>query len=449
MVSQPSSASQTVPTSASPLATWLSYLEQIHSSEIDMGLERTAKVAEQLAVLRPARYVITVGGTNGKGSTVTYLEQMLKAAGYRTGVYSSPHLYRYAERVRIDGALLDDSQHSEAFAAVQAARADTSLTYFEFGTLAALWLFQQQALDVVILEVGLGGRLDAVNVVDADVAVVTSIGIDHIGFLGDNRESIGREKAGIFRAGRAAICGDPEPPISLLKQAQDLNCDWRQVGKDFSYQQQSSSWHYHSQAIQLPQLPMPQLPLANAATAIAALEALPLAVSAQAIAQGLSHARLAGRLQLLAATENRPDCLLDVAHNPHAATFLADYLKQYYPQRRFYAVVGMLADKDIEGTLAALHKPLAAQLQQWFFASLSQPRGASAAQLQSAYQQLASDTPATIHDGVEQALTTAQQLALRDATRAAERGEHDKPLVLVFGSFYTVGQVLAQQGAVD
>ncbi|WP_339878872.1 bifunctional tetrahydrofolate synthase/dihydrofolate synthase, partial [Pseudidiomarina gelatinasegens] len=295
------------PSSSAGLNAWLNYLEHLHHSAIDMGLDRIKQVANRLELTTTSAQVFTVAGTNGKGSTVRYLETILQEDGYSTGVYISPHLHHYAERVRINTKQLSEAEHVQAFAAIEAARGDVSLTYFEFGTLAALWLMKQQPLDAWILEVGLGGRLDAVNIVDADVALLTSIGIDHIGFLGDDRTGIAREKAGIFRAERPAICGEPEFPQEVADAALENGVLLQQVGIDFHYRMAGAGvWHFHNQDTVLNNLPLPQLPLPNAATAIAALAASNLPISDKAIRAGLDKAREPGRLQLLEASANRP-----------------------------------------------------------------------------------------------------------------------------------------------
>lgn len=422
-----------VPSTSAGLHAWLTYLEHLHHQAIDMGLDRVKQVAEQLNLLQPSAKVMTVAGTNGKGSTVRYLETILRVDGYQTGVYISPHLHCYNERVRINGEQLSDAEHVAAFAAVEAARGDISLTYFEFGTLAALWLMQQRNLDVWVLEIGLGGRLDAVNIIDADVALLTSVGIDHVGFLGADRTGIAREKAGIFRPHRPAICGEPDLPAAVVEQAQAQQVQLQRVGYEFFYKPQDAQhWQFRNNEIQLLDLPLPLLPLPNAATAVAALAALPLPVTLTAIKQGLEQARESGRLQFLAASAQRPtDTLLDVAHNPHAAAYLVEVLRQRYPERPVLAVVGMLQDKDIAGTLATL-QPLVAQ---WFFADLSEPRGARAEQLQ---QQLPSTANVA---GCFADVASAYAAALAAATPAPEGSNQQQPLVLVCGSFYTVGKI--------
>ncbi|MGQ4276308.1 bifunctional tetrahydrofolate synthase/dihydrofolate synthase [Pseudidiomarina sp. E22-M8] len=415
------------PSSTAGLDAWLCYLEALHPSAIDLGLERIAQVAKRLGIAPIKARVITVAGTNGKGSTVRYLETILQAAGYGTGVYISPHLRVYEERVRIDGKQLPATMHVQAFQAVEAVRGKTSLTYFEFGTLAALWLMQQQTLDVWILEVGLGGRLDAVNCIDADVGVVTSVGIDHVAFLGSDRTGIAREKSGIFRPGKAAVIGEPDFPAEVVAELAAKAIYPSSVGTEFNYRRAADlrHWHFSSPCSQLLDLPVPQLPLPNAATALMALELLALPVTEQAIREGLSAARETGRLEFKAGD---PDYLLDVAHNPHAAAFLSDYLQRRFPQRPIYAVVGMLKDKDIPGTLAALESVVSA----WYLADLEEQRGASAAELASALNGGSGQQPVAQFTSVTQAFAAACEAA---------RESSEQPLVLVCGSFYTVAKI--------
>jgi len=433
------------PSASASLTDWLTYLEQLHPTEIELGLERVTRVADRLAVRTPAVPVITVAGTNGKGSTVKLLESILQQAGYQTGVYISPHLYRYNERVRIAGIEPDDRVFCAAFSAIEQARhasdscsdntSPISLTYFEFSTLAALWIFQQQPVDVIILEVGLGGRLDAVNCVDADVAILTSIGLDHTDWLGDTRAAIGFEKAGIFRANRPAIIGDRDCPETVLAHAKQLGAKTLRIGTDFEFStdlNDREQWHYQhrSGGQSYADLPMPQLPQINAAIAITALQQLSLPVATAAIRAGLASARVAGRLEFVAATDEHTDVLLDVGHNPHAAMFLRHELALRYPQRPIYAVVGMLKDKDIRNTVLTL-APL---VERWFCATLSEPRGATAEAIAAAL--IAGDVAAdTIHccPSVHHAYTEAQQ--------QAQQVKPNSPLVFVFGSFYTVGKI--------
>lgn len=407
-----------IPQATSPLAAWLYYLERLHAKTIELGLERVGSVAARLNLLQPAPRVFTVAGTNGKGTTCRLLEAILLAEGYTVGVYSSPHMLRYTERVRIQGRELPELRHSEAMAAIESGRGETSLSYFEFGTLAALWQFKQASLDVVILEVGMGGRLDATNIVDADVSVITSIGLDHTEFLGPDRESIGREKAGILRAGKPAVVGEPDRPASIDRSAQTCGALLYCRDRDWWYSLEGAGWTWRDNEIALSGLPLPSIPLANAATALAALRRSPCKVSRRAIDQGLNEASMPGRFQIIGQAPLR---ILDVAHNPHAARYLSSRLAQLPVTGKVRAVVGMLADKDIAGTLSCL-KPL---VDEWYCASLDGPRAASAAQVAEhlARARQFDDVPAAWHQ------------ALQDA------GPQD--CVLVFGSFHTVAPVLA------
>lgn len=408
------------------LTQWLDYLEGLHPQVIDLGLERVAQVR---GILLPHLRIpiITVGGTNGKGSTCAYLESMLSAAGYRVGLYTSPHLLRYNERVRIAQADVDDAALCAAFAAIEAARGSVSLSYFEFGTLAAMWLFEQAAVDIAILEVGLGGRLDAVNIFDAVCAVITSIGIDHTEYLGTTREQIAREKAGIFRAGRPAICGDVAPPSVLEDEARRLGADWRAIGEAFNVRKQEQGWDYQGMQ-QYRNLPLPIMSgdyqLNNAATAIAALESLApdFTLTEQAMRAGLLHARVPGRFQIVA---DKPQRILDVAHNPHGASALAANLAQFPVAGKTYAVFAMLADKDIAGVVAAM----SGVIDVWCIAALDVPRGATAVMMQDALA--AADVSEVLTmDNVESAWTFACEQAR----------ENDR--ICVFGSFYTVAAIL-------
>lgn len=407
----------TLPQATSPLAAWLSYLENLHSKAIDMGLERVSQVAARLDVLKPAPFVFTVAGTNGKGTTCRTLEAMLMAAGYKVGVYSSPHLVRYTERVRVQNAELAESAHTASFAQIEAARGDISLTYFEYGTLSALWLFKQAQLDVVILEVGLGGRLDATNIVDPDVAVITSIALDHTDWLGPDRESIGREKAGIFRPGKPAIVGEPDMPHTIADVAQEKGALLQRRDVDWRYSVTESGWRFEDAAGALDNLPLPQVPQPNAATALAALRASGLAVEEQAMRDGIQHAILPGRFQIVSES---PRLILDVAHNPHAAAYLAGRLKSLPKTGRVLAVIGMLHDKDIGGTLACMESVV----DSWYCAPLEGPRGATAEQLMA-------------HIGAGQRFDSVAQ-----AWRAAMADARPEDTVLVCGSFHTVAHVM-------
>ncbi|MDM4207188.1 bifunctional tetrahydrofolate synthase/dihydrofolate synthase [Klebsiella spallanzanii] len=410
---------QPIPQAASPLATWLSYLEHLHSKTIDLGLARVSEVAARMAVLKPAPFVFTVAGTNGKGTTCRTLESVLMAAGFKVGVYSSPHLVRYTERVRVQGEELSELAHTTSFAEIEAARGEISLSYFEFGTLSALWLFQQAQLDVVILEVGLGGRLDATNIVDADVAVVTSIALDHTDWLGPDRESIGREKAGIFRAGKPAVVGEPDMPLTITEVASEKGAHLLRRGVNWRYDASAQNWSFSDESGTLANLPLPLVPLPNAATALAALRASGLKVSEQAIRDGIQNAMLPGRFQIIS---EAPRVILDVAHNPHAAAYLAGRLKTLLKTGRVLAVIGMLHDKDIAGTLANLQT----EVDDWYCAPLEGPRGATAEQL------------------LEHLPTGKVYTSVAQAWHAAMADARPEDTVLVCGSFHTVAHVMEE-----
>lgn len=409
---------------------WLQHVERQHPQAIALGLERVEAVRARMGLAFDCP-VIIVGGTNGKGSTCALLEAILRAAGYKTGLYTSPHMLRYNERVRIAGAEAADEALAEGFAAVEAARGEVPLTYFEFGTLAAAWLFARERPDALVLEVGLGGRLDAVNVFDADCAVLTSIGIDHVEFLGGTREAIGREKAGIFRAGRPAVVADPQPPQSVLQAAAALGARLLLIGRDFHCRADGTQWLFESPEGRRMALAHPALrgamQLRNAGAALAALETLRerLPVGMQDVRRGLAEVALPGRFQVL---PGRPQVVLDVAHNPEAAGVLAANLGASGFAPETIAVVGMLRDKDIEGVLRAV----AGRITRWHLASLGGPRGADAETLERALRTAGVSQPATRHRDVAAALAAAR----------AEAGEGDK--IVVFGSFLTVAEAMAQ-----
>ena len=411
------------------LDAWLTRLEQLHPSAIDLGLERVRRVKDALG-LAPTFPLISVGGTNGKGSTCAYLEAILSAAGYRTGLYTSPHLLRYNERVRVAGLEASDAELIAAFERVDAARCEVSLTYFEFGTLGAMLQFVAAKVDAAILEVGLGGRLDAVNVFEPDAAIVTGVDLDHMDYLGDSREQIGFEKAGIFRAKRPAICADPQPPASLLEQAGRIGAKLYRIDEAFHFSQEDGSWSYRGQYWKFTGLPLPAMAgahqLRNAAAALAALENLQdrLPVTEAAIRQGLLDARLPGRFQRIGVN---PQTVLDVAHNPQAARALASSLQQNPVAGRTLAVVGMLADKDAGQVIDAL----AAGVDSWWICRPDSPRALAADLLAETVRQHAQGVPVMVRS------------APLDAYRAAQSEARDGDRILVFGSFYTVAAVLA------
>ncbi|TCK17779.1 dihydrofolate synthase/folylpolyglutamate synthase [Thiogranum longum] len=409
------------------LSDWLAWQETLHPRTIDLGLDRVAAVARKLDCLQPAPVVVTVAGTNGKGSTLAMLEAVLRRAGYRTGCYTSPHLLHYNERLRIDGEVVADHRWCDAFAHIDRQRGETSLTYFEFGTLAALDIMQRGSLDVALLEVGLGGRLDAVNIVDADVAIVTSIGLDHTDWLGDTREAIGLEKAGIFRAGRPAICGDAFPPDSLLEKAVEVAADLQVIGRDFRLRHSGKRWHWQGRDSHYQDLPWPALPgahqLANAATALAALETLNdrLPVTESAVVGGLKWVALPGRVQVL---PGKVEQVLDVAHNAQAALALVDALRHRPLSGATHAVIGMMRDKDIDAFVEALR----GQVDHWYPVGLDVDRALSPQQFTAHLQQTHADGPVTICPSVAEALE-----ALAGQVQTGDR-------ILVCGSFYTVAE---------
>ena len=419
------------------LPDWLSRLEAMHPKAIDMGLERVARVRDTLG-LRFDCPVITVGGTNGKGSTCAMLEAILLQAGYRVGLYTSPHLVHFNERARVNGGIVDDAALVEQFEAVEAARGDVSLTYFEFTTLAILRLFAQAGLDAVILEVGLGGRLDAVNVIDPDVAIVTSVDIDHTEYLGVTREQIGFEKAGIFRSGRPAICSDPVPPESLKRHAEEIGADLWLLGRDFNYSGDKQQWNYGGRSMRRNALGYPGLrganQLLNACAALAALEALRdrLPLGAQEVRSGLAMVELPGRFQVL---PGRPTVVLDVAHNPHAAGALAQNLGNMGFHPYTFAVFGAMSDKDIDGIIAHM-KP---HIDHWCVTDLPLPRAASASSIAEKLSE-AGVQGAGAPDAEHTILTFASpEEAYANARSRA--GENDR--IAVFGSFLTVAGVIA------
>lgn len=411
------------------LAAWLARLERLHPAEIDMGLERVAEVAARLQVLNPAPLVFTVTGTNGKGSTCAALDTLLRHSGRRSGCYSSPHLIAYNERVSIDGQPVSDADLCAAFAAIDQARGDISLTYFEFGTLAALWLFQRAGLDAVVLEVGLGGRLDAVNVVDADVAVVTSIGLDHSDYLGDSRDSVGYEKAGILRPGHPLVCSETDLPPRFLEQVTRLQAPMLQRGRDYGWESRSGGrWQLHGVdskgSRRVFAIDAVRLPRDNLSSAVQAFWAAGLDMSDGLIAAALVASYVPGRLdqRTLDWRGQRRELLLDVGHNPQAAAFLAAHLANQ--PARCQAVFGLLADKDLAGIL----QPLRGQFGSWAVAPLPTPRSRDAQSL--AAELAAAGESAQVFASIGEAI--AWQL---DHSATAEK-------IVVFGSFFCVAEAI-------
>lgn len=413
------------------LQDWLKWQESLHPLVIDLGLERAAQVFHALNPDYVKPPTITVAGTNGKGSSIAYLEAIYMAQGYRVGAYTSPHILKYNERIKIGGKPVSDEEICEAFARIESVRGNTSLSYFEFGTLAALDIFRRADVDVQLLEVGLGGRLDAVNIVDPDVAMVASISIDHVEWLGGTREAIGREKAGIFRATIPAITGDPAPPESLIQSAIEQQASLYCIGKDFGYKKQSTGWDWFYGNRQMLQLPEPGLKgehqYRNASSVILAVtkmsEALP--VSEASIKQGLENVRLAGRFQLI---DGEIPVLLDVGHNPQAVRTLADYVTAVSPDRRIHAVFSMMKDKDIAGVLEIMNPVV----YDWFFAPLANPRAAT----ESVMREVFSQSPVS--------RVSFGFAGFTEAFSAAKNQSQEGDLLLVFGSFFLVSECLIE-----
>lgn len=405
---------------------WLRWLESHHPTEIELGLTRIRVVADRLDLLNPTARVISVAGTNGKGSCVTACGALLRAAGCSVGTYTSPHLLRYNERVVIDGAFASDEELCQAFARIDEASSDISLTYFEFGTLAALDIFQRRQVDVIVLEVGLGGRLDAVNILDADVAIVTSVDLDHQNWLGNDRDSIGREKAGIYRPDRPALCADPAPPEGLLAAARKRGVVLQRLGTDFGFSVTPGAWRWWgleadgtARSLTLPE---PTLPWPSMAAALQAVAQLGFDASALAGPAGLSTLTLAGRYQRFN-WRNRI-VIMDVAHNPAAARHLAERLaRETFPQT--LALVAIMADKDRVATLA----PLVSEVQHWWIAALpGVPRAAPVEQLTRDLGKL----------GVEAGGCGTLERAIDWLLVQSRPGDR----IVIMGSFFTVGAAI-------
>ena len=417
---------------------WLAHCERLHPKNIDMGLARVGEVARRMGLAFGCP-VITVAGTNGKGSTCAMLEAVALQAGYRTGVYTSPHLVHFEERCRIHGETVAAADLVAHFAAVESARTqngdEVSLSYFEFTTLAILRLMRQSRLDVAILEVGLGGRLDATNVIDTDCAIITSVDIDHVEFLGTDRETIGREKAGIMRTGRPVVVSDPVPPQSVIDHAREIGADLWRFGQDFNFSGDKQQWAWAGRGRRYAGLAYPALrganQLVNASGVLAAFEALRerLPITAQAVRAGLALVELPGRFQIV---PGQPTLVLDVAHNPHSVAALTANLDAmgYFPTT--HAVFGAMADKDLAPMLAKVG-PL---INRWYFTDLPTPRAESAASLQQKWNAL--QMVAGGRRPVATSLHASPQQALAAAVEAADPADR----IVVFGSFYTVGGVL-------
>jgi dihydrofolate synthase/folylpolyglutamate synthase len=410
------------------LRDWLDWQESLHPLMIDLGLERVTKVFHDLNpdYIKPP--TITVAGTNGKGSCIATLEAIYIAQGYRVGAYTSPHILSYNERIKINGKPVSDDLICEAFAKIDTVRGDTSLSYFEFGTLAALEIFAQAKVDVQLLEVGLGGRLDAVNIIDPDVAIISSIGIDHVDWLGETREAIGWEKTGIFRAAIPAVVGDANPPASLAHSAEEKNTPMYCIGQDFDYQKQQTGWDWLS-GNRCIHLPHPVLKgehqYRNAAAVIFAIISLAqrLPVSEAAMQQGLANVELSGRFQLI---DGDIPVLLDVGHNPEAVKTLVDYLNSTFPEKRIHAIFAMMKDKDIASVLEIMNPVV----YDWFVAPLNNPRAATEAMMQKIFSQ---SSVARVSFGFSD-FAKAYQMAKSQS----QQGD----LLLVFGSFLLVSDCL-------
>ena len=411
------------------LPEWLEWQEELHFTAIELGLDRCTAVAENMGLLNPDFTVISVAGTNGKGSSVTMMDSILSNSGYKTGCYTSPHLIRYNERIKLDGVEVTDEMLCESFSRIDHARGDISLTYFEFGTLAALDIFHHANIDVALLEVGLGGRLDAVNCLDADVALVTSIDLDHMQWLGMDRETIAYEKAGIFRSAKPAICSDPHPPATVLQYAEEIGATLYIPGRDFNYKLSDDHWSWQWGSVAYESLPRPgqynSCQVQNAAGVLMVLNILKseLPIKAEAIEKGLGNFSLTGRFQML--TEGT-QTILDVAHNTQAAKTLVHNLKQFPNSGKTHIIIGMLKDKDQTGVLNEL-KEIA---DSWNTVSISSSRGSDSATLKRELLELGVTVPISENDTVASAFHKLQN----------ETGLHDR--IVVTGSFLSVGDAI-------
>lgn len=411
------------------LTDWLSYLEQLHPSEIELGLTRISKVGNQLDLINFDATVITVAGTNGKGTTCAFLENILLKAGFKVGVYSSPHIQRYTERLRINQKELTESEHCRAFTMVESARVETSLSYFEYVTLGCLQLLKEQQCDYILLEVGLGGRLDATNMVEPDISVVTTVAIDHIDWLGDDREKIGFEKAGIFRANKPAVCGDLNPPQSLINYANELGSNITYANTDFTFEDRGGAWDWIGKH-KIENIAPTSMPMQNAATALAVIEALKLDIEDSLLRQAIQEASLPGRFQKI---DHINAVYLDVAHNPQSAQYLATRIESLKKnsegaeQGKVIAIVGMLQDKDIIGTFDVINE----QIDQYNFISLDCYRGASHETLLEYYKQ---------SQNANKVVNCFENIEL--AYKSVIKNEISSDIIIIFGSFYTVSNFL-------
>lgn len=440
MINTPSTSqtvANTTPNQSSPLSDWIYYMQQIHVSAIDMGLSRVLPVANHLGLIQSAKddaYVFTVAGTNGKGSTTAVISEICQQAGYKTALYQSPHLIDFNERVRINGQPVGDQVLIDAFYQVEQARlaCDLTLSFFEMTTLAAMLIFAQADCDVWVLEVGLGGRLDVVNIINPDLAVITNIGIDHVDWLGDTREKIGYEKAGILREGMPLVYGETDMPQSVLDKIQQLDCPYYQVGKDYDFTEQAETWQFSSASISL-QLPKPKLSLINSNNAVAAVLASKLTITPEHIKSGLTAVKLAGRFDAREIAQRH--WLFDVAHNERGMTFLLSQFqpmwqqhKADHPAAELHIVFSMLADKDINHVVELLVSSKL-PIKTWHVATIDHPRAAEAEQLIEVLQK-----------NNQQNIVSYENLASIGESVIAATGTED--LILVCGSFHTIGEVL-------
>lgn len=416
------------------LVQWLDRIQVLHPREIELGLQRVSEVARRLGVCKPAPLVITVAGTNGKGSTVAMLDAILRASGRRVGTCTSPHLHVYNERVGLQGQPATDAQLCAAFDQIEAARGDISLTYFEYSTLAGLWLIAQEQVDVAVLEIGLGGRLDAINLVDPDIAIITSIGLDHMEWLGDTREAIGREKAGIFRAATPTVCGDLDPPMTILEEARRLGAPLLLQGADFGFDMGDATWRWWGRdgagaELVWNDLPLPELDLLNAATVMQVLQCLASPPSRDCVCIALDGLGLQGRYQRIEDSRHAAQLRVDVAHNPHAAALLLEKLRRFKqqagPASRVHVVLAMMADKDQYG----FYKALESAVDFWYIAAFAETRGLSAHALFELLQ-------------AQGAQMLGPHASVPEAYERAMACAAETDLVLVTGSFVTVADVV-------
>jgi len=410
------------------LKDWLGYIESIHLSTIDLTLERIKVVVERLN-LDISFSIITVGGTNGKGSTCAILESIYKEAGYKVGCYTSPHFLHFNERIKIQANPVSDDLICEAFTKIESIRKEISLTYFEYGTIAAMIIFADADLDIAILEVGLGGRLDAVNVFDSDCAIVTSIDLDHMDYLGHTREAIGFEKAGIYRANKIAICGDFDPPQSLIKYCESIHAELKMIGKDFAYEAHHDSFDFSIESSFVMNIILPKLQgdfqLANASSALMAVKIMEdqLPLTETSIQQGIASALLPGRFQEV---KINPSLILDVAHNPHAAKSLRDNLRTHSVSGKTIAVFSILRDKDILGVVAAVSLDIDA----WYIAEIENERAANIDTICKAIQKVNPSAHIVTFKNIQE--------AYQFASNEVERNDR----IIAFGSFYTVADIM-------